>query len=117
MLVLILLYVSSYYCILVPLKVVWIEPIVYHVHMTLYTVPIICNNHVFQSYSVPILRPDTGFCGTDHFPLSVGKVVFSITQEKKKKGNLRVSHEESKVFSSTIAKKFCPMKRIGRYLG
>jgi hypothetical protein len=39
------------------MKVVWVEPIVCHVHMTLHTVPIICSNHVFQGYSSPILRP------------------------------------------------------------
>ncbi len=39
--------------------------------MALHTVPIICSNHVFQGYSAPILRPGTGFCGTDHFPLSL----------------------------------------------
>jgi hypothetical protein len=32
---------------------------------------IICSNHVFQGYSEPIFRQDTGFGGTDHSTVSL----------------------------------------------
>ena len=56
------------------MKVVWVEPIVYHVHMALHIVPNTCSNHVFQGCSAPILRPGTGFSGTDHFPVSLSSL-------------------------------------------
>ncbi len=91
----------------------------YHVHMALHTAPIMCSNHVFQGCSAPILRPGTGFSGTDRFPDSLSSVpavffFFLFFRGKKIKKNLFRSWVPSATVTQHTGAKICESNFIFR---